>query len=88
MTACKVKQGMFFLAHFPILSDELFLADQTDHSDDERTVMTTLLLQFVLDTLHKCLLYDKGSFLTKSNFTALMKPLVDQVNLLKWCGSA
>ena len=52
MTASKVKQGLSFLAHFPVHSDELFFADQTDHSDDERTAMTTLLLQFVVCTAH------------------------------------
>ena len=79
MIANKVTQSLTFLSHSPCYPDKLFFEDQTDHSEEDRTDMTILLLQFILDTLHKCLLYDKGSFLTKNNFKALLKPLVDQV---------
>ncbi|KAM9831259.1 HEAT repeat-containing protein 1 [Neosynchiropus ocellatus] len=40
---------------------------------------TTLLLHFVLDCLHKILLYDTHHFLSKERAEALLLPLVDQL---------
>lgn len=39
----------------------------------------TLLLSYVLQTLHKCFLFDKGQFVTKERFESLLQPLADQV---------
>lgn len=38
-----------------------------------------LLLQYVLDCLHKIFLYDTQGFLSKERADALMSPLLDQV---------
>ena len=46
---------------------------------EEVELRTALLLYFILSTLHKCFLCDKGSFITRKHFTTLMMPLVDQV---------
>lgn len=38
-----------------------------------------LLLQYVLDCLHKIFLYDTQRFLSRERADALMSPLLDQV---------
>lgn len=48
-------------------------------SSDEST--WTLMLQYVLDCLHKIFLYDTQRFLSKERADALLSPLVDQVRL-------
>lgn len=40
----------------------------------------SLLLSYVLQTLRKCFLSDKGQFLTKERFDSLLQPLTDQVS--------
>ena len=57
--------------------------DMEDLDSDQvsPTVKGCLLLEFILQCLSKCFLYDKGgNFLTKERFDTLMQPLVDQVN--------
>ena len=38
------------------------------------------LLGYILDGLHKCMMYDSDKLFHKEVFTMLLKPLVDQVN--------
>ncbi|XP_053709149.1 HEAT repeat-containing protein 1 isoform X2 [Synchiropus splendidus] len=51
-------------------------ADEMAFESKEKT---TLLLHFVLDCLHKILLYDTHHFLSKERAEALLLPLVDQL---------
>lgn len=57
---------------FPPSDDILF-----DSTQNEQKV--SLLLQYVLDCLHKIFLYDTQRFLSKERADALMGPLLDQV---------
>lgn len=43
---------------------------------------TSLLLQYILDCLHKIFLYDTQKFLSSERASALMGPLLHQVKLL------
>uniref|UniRef100_A0A8C1MNQ6 HEAT repeat-containing protein 1 n=1 Tax=Cyprinus carpio TaxID=7962 RepID=A0A8C1MNQ6_CYPCA len=53
----------------------------TDGDDDDKDNVTksSLLLQHVLDCLHKIFLYDTQRFLSKERADALLGPLVDQL---------
>uniref|UniRef100_A0A8C2IB40 HEAT repeat-containing protein 1 n=1 Tax=Cyprinus carpio TaxID=7962 RepID=A0A8C2IB40_CYPCA len=53
----------------------------TDDDDDDKDNVTksSLLLQHVLDCLHKIFLYDTQRFLSKERADALLGPLVDQL---------
>lgn len=56
--------------------------DMEDLESDQAspTDKSCLLLEFILQCLSKCFLYDKGgNFLTKERFDTLVQPLVDQV---------
>lgn len=57
---------------FPPLAEVLF---ESRHGDQK----VALLLQYVLDCLHKIFLYDTQRFLSKERADALMNPLLDQV---------
>lgn len=59
--------------HFPPLAEVLF---ESTHGDQK----VALLLQYVLDCLHKIFLYDTQRFLSKERADALMSPLLDQVS--------
>ena len=50
-----------------------------DVSKNRGTHLTCLLLNYLLDCLHKCLVYDNHGFLDGDRFQCLMQPLVDQV---------
>ena len=45
----------------------------------------SVLLSYVLQTLHKCFLSDKGQFVTKERFDSLLQPLTDQVGPQRTC---
>ena len=62
---------------FPLLSVEEGISP--DVSKNRGTHLTCLLLNYLLDCLHKCLLYDNHGFLDGDRFQCLMQPLVDQV---------
>uniref|UniRef100_A0A673MTF0 HEAT repeat-containing protein 1 n=1 Tax=Sinocyclocheilus rhinocerous TaxID=307959 RepID=A0A673MTF0_9TELE len=51
----------------------------TDDDDDDNVAKSSLLLQHVLDCLHKIFLYDTQRFLSKERADALLGPLVDQL---------
>uniref|UniRef100_A0A9J7XVY5 HEAT repeat-containing protein 1 n=1 Tax=Cyprinus carpio carpio TaxID=630221 RepID=A0A9J7XVY5_CYPCA len=55
--------------------------DEEEDSDDDEDNVTksSLLLQYVLDCLHKIFLYDTQRFLSKERADALLGPLVDQL---------
>ncbi|XP_071799913.1 HEAT repeat-containing protein 1-like [Asterias amurensis] len=55
-------------------TDKPFFEESTD--SDEKS---SLLLVRILDCLHKCFMYDKGTFVSKERFQRLMQPLVDQI---------
>lgn len=48
-------------------------------SEDDGEEKSCLLLQYVLDCLHKTFLYDSQRFLSRERGDALLSPLVDQV---------
>lgn len=50
-----------------------------DVSKDRGVHLTSSLLNYLLDCLHKCLVYDTHGFLDSDRFQCLMQPLVDQV---------
>uniref|UniRef100_A0A671Q1S7 HEAT repeat-containing protein 1 n=1 Tax=Sinocyclocheilus anshuiensis TaxID=1608454 RepID=A0A671Q1S7_9TELE len=51
----------------------------TDDDDEDNVAKSSLLLQHVLDCLHKIFLYDTQRFLSKERADALLGPLVDQL---------
>uniref|UniRef100_A0A673K9U4 HEAT repeat-containing protein 1 n=1 Tax=Sinocyclocheilus rhinocerous TaxID=307959 RepID=A0A673K9U4_9TELE len=53
--------------------------DDDDDDDDDNVTKSSLLLQYVLDCLHKIFLYDTQRFLSKERADALLGPLVDQL---------
>ncbi|RMX40131.1 hypothetical protein pdam_00002238 [Pocillopora damicornis] len=54
-----------------------------DESPNRNMHKTCLLLNYMLDCLHKCFMYDTHGFLDSDRFQCLMQPLVDQIeNLL------
>ena len=57
---------------FPPLAEVLF---ESSHGDQK----VALLLQYILDCLHKIFLYDTQRFLSKERADTLMMPLLDQV---------
>ncbi|XP_051959284.1 HEAT repeat-containing protein 1 [Xyrauchen texanus] len=57
-------------------TDEAFFDSD---SDDGNVRKSSLLLQYVLDCLHKIFLYDTQRFLSKERADALLGPLVDQL---------
>lgn len=57
----------------------LFSSDESLFDSDRAVEETSLLLQFVLDCLHKIFLYDTQRFLSRERADALLSPLVDQV---------
>ncbi|XP_070562669.1 HEAT repeat-containing protein 1-like [Ptychodera flava] len=59
-------------------TDELFFGE-----DESSEVKSVLLLQYVIDCLHKCFLYDTEGFVNRERFECLMKPLVDQIENLQ-----
>ncbi|KAL0179913.1 hypothetical protein M9458_025355, partial [Cirrhinus mrigala] len=52
--------------------------DSDDDENDDNVTKSSLLLQYVLDCLHKIFLYDTQRFLSKERAEALLGPLVDQ----------
>ncbi|KAG9484188.1 hypothetical protein GDO78_009869 [Eleutherodactylus coqui] len=57
--------------------------DEAFFESDENNRKSCLLLEFVLNCLHKIFLYDTQHFVSKERAEALMMPLVDQIeNLL------
>lgn len=57
--------------------------DEAFFESDDNSEKSCLLLDFVLNCLHKVFLYDTKHFLTKERAEALMMPLLDQIeNLL------
>lgn len=58
---------------------EAFFDSVDEH--DVALQKSSLLLQYVLDCLHKIFLYDTQQFLSKERTDALLVPLVDQVGL-------
>ncbi|XP_072026252.1 HEAT repeat-containing protein 1-like [Amphiura filiformis] len=81
-------KGLFclFAGHIIPQSAELLNANNTAKTDEsyfgddhQATEKASLLLQYVLDCLYKCFLYDKGGFVTKERFDCLMQPLADQI---------
>uniref|UniRef100_A0A673KD58 HEAT repeat-containing protein 1 n=1 Tax=Sinocyclocheilus rhinocerous TaxID=307959 RepID=A0A673KD58_9TELE len=59
--------------------DEEEDSDDDDDDDDDNVTKSSLLLQYVLDCLHKIFLYDTQRFLSKERADALLGPLVDQL---------
>ena len=62
----------------------LFLASLEEtifpNASKERGIQKTCsLVNYVLDCLHKCFMYDTHGFLDNDRFQCLMQPLVDQV---------
>lgn len=53
--------------------------DDSDEEADDNVTKSSLLLQYVLDCLHKIFLYDTQHFLSKERADALLCPLVDQL---------
>ncbi|XP_016409958.1 HEAT repeat-containing protein 1 isoform X2 [Sinocyclocheilus rhinocerous] len=53
--------------------------EDSDDDDDDNVAKSSLLLQHVLDCLHKIFLYDTQRFLSKERADALLGPLVDQL---------
>ncbi|XP_077981207.1 HEAT repeat-containing protein 1-like [Glandiceps talaboti] len=49
-------------------------------SDESSDAKSSLLLQYIIDCLHKCFLYDTEGFMNKDRFDCLMQPLVDQID--------
>lgn len=61
-------------------TDEAFFeSDDDDDEDGDNVEKSSLLLQYVLDCLHKVFLYDTQRFLSKERADALLNPLVDQL---------
>ncbi|KAI7796665.1 HEAT repeat-containing protein 1 [Triplophysa rosa] len=56
-------------------TDEAFF----DSDDEDNATKSSLLLQYMLDCLHKIFLYDTQRFLSKERADALLSPLVDQL---------
>ena len=59
-------------------TDEAFF-DSEEEEDEDNVQKSCLLLQYMLDCLHKIFLYDTQHFLSKERADALLSPLVDQV---------
>ncbi|XP_071318828.1 HEAT repeat-containing protein 1 isoform X2 [Trachinotus anak] len=80
-------KGLFVLFAGNLVKPFSDLLQQTNGSktdemlfDSDRAVeKSSLLLQYVLDCLHKIFLYDTQRFLSKERADALLSPLVDQV---------
>ncbi|TSL75269.1 HEAT repeat-containing protein 1 [Bagarius yarrelli] len=53
--------------------------DDDDDDDDDAVQKSSLLLQYILDCLHKIFLYDTQHFLSKERADTLLVPLVDQL---------
>ncbi|ROL40980.1 HEAT repeat-containing protein 1 [Anabarilius grahami] len=53
--------------------------DDDDSDDEDNVTKSILLLQYVLNCLHKIFLYDTQRFLSKERANALLGPLVDQL---------
>ncbi|XP_016336618.1 HEAT repeat-containing protein 1 [Sinocyclocheilus anshuiensis] len=53
--------------------------EDSDDDDEDNVAKSSLLLQHVLDCLHKIFLYDTQRFLSKERADALLGPLVDQL---------
>lgn len=53
--------------------------EDSDEEADDNVTKSSLLLQYVLDCLHKIFLYDTQHFLSKERADALLCPLVDQL---------
>ena len=60
--------------------DQLLFHGGEDGDCDEKASKGCCLLTHVIGTLHKCFLYDRGSFVTKERFETLLLPLTNQVN--------
>jgi len=87
--AAKLK-GLFVLFAGYIVKSCASLLDATNISKTEESVFpdvakdkgvqqACLLLNYLLDCLHKCLMYDTHGFLDSDRFQCLMQPLVDQI---------
>lgn len=61
--------------YFRTLEENIF----PDESPNRNMHKTCLLLDYMLDCLHKCFMYDTHGFLDSDRFQCLMQPLVDQV---------
>uniref|UniRef100_A0A8C1WCD5 HEAT repeat-containing protein 1 n=1 Tax=Cyprinus carpio TaxID=7962 RepID=A0A8C1WCD5_CYPCA len=58
---------------------QLNISHTDDDDDEDNVTKSSLLLQYVLDCLHKIFLYDTQRFLSKERADALLGPLVDQL---------
>uniref|UniRef100_A0A9J8D9A2 HEAT repeat-containing protein 1 n=1 Tax=Cyprinus carpio carpio TaxID=630221 RepID=A0A9J8D9A2_CYPCA len=76
-------KGLFVLFAGQLVKpiSELLRQLNISHTDDDEDNVTksSLLLQYVLDCLHKIFLYDTQRFLSKERADALLGPLVDQL---------
>ncbi|XP_056222571.1 HEAT repeat-containing protein 1 [Seriola aureovittata] len=80
-------KGLFVLFAGNLVKPISDLLQQTNSSKTDQLLLdsgvgvekTSLLLQYVLDCLHKIFLYDTQHFLSKERADALLSPLVDQV---------
>ncbi|XP_076844012.1 HEAT repeat-containing protein 1 [Brachyhypopomus gauderio] len=70
------------------LTDEAFFTSEEEDDDDDsdegnedksNVQKSCLLLEYILDCLHKIFLYDTQRFLSKERADALLSPLVDQL---------
>ncbi|KFM77674.1 HEAT repeat-containing protein 1, partial [Stegodyphus mimosarum] len=68
----------YFLRHAANVLDQNN-SSKTGNYFEESITMSSQLLNYVLDTLNFCFLYDDGQLLDKENFEILMQPLVDQL---------
>ncbi|KAA0725519.1 HEAT repeat-containing protein 1 [Triplophysa tibetana] len=58
-------------------TDEAFF--KSDDEEEDNVTKSSLLLQYMLDCLHKIFVYDTQRFLSKERADALLSPLVDQL---------
>lgn len=83
-------KGLFVLFAGYIVKNCASLLDATNNSKTEEIIFqdespnrnmykTCLLVNYMLDCLHKCFMYDTHGFLESDRFHCLMQPLVDQI---------
>ncbi|XP_067286406.1 HEAT repeat-containing protein 1 [Pseudorasbora parva] len=61
------------------LTGEAFFDSDDEDDEEDNVTKSVLLLQYLLDCLHKIFLYDTQHFLSKERADALLGPLVDQL---------
>uniref|UniRef100_A0A8C1WDZ0 HEAT repeat-containing protein 1 n=1 Tax=Cyprinus carpio TaxID=7962 RepID=A0A8C1WDZ0_CYPCA len=72
-------KGLFVLFAGQLVKPISELLRQLNISHTDNVTKSSLLLQYVLDCLHKIFLYDTQRFLSKERADALLGPLVDQL---------